>query len=149
MTRVPLRESRVAGLEWALTLLLNIQLEELSKGHGLISKNIEYHDWEETTSEGVFSQDFWNSCHFGVPINIFLLSIPRELGMLYGIVLYVCLSVRPLVFTITQERLDVERWNLANIHLRSRVTWSSKIGHVHDLWPGQIEDFQDAFSESM
>ena len=70
--------------------------------------------------------------------------------MLYAIVLK-CMSVCPSVrvFTITQERLDVEWWNLAHIHLRSRVKSSSKMGHVHDLWPGHIEDFHNSHSKCM
>ena len=59
-------------------------------------------------------------------------SIPQECSMPLS-----CMSVCQSDFTITQEWLDVEWWNLAHIHLRSRVIWSSKIGHVHDLWPGQ------------
>ena len=43
-----------------------------------------------------------------------------------------CMSVCPSVLTITYERVGVEWWNL-----RSRVTSSSKIGHVHDVWFGQ------------
>ena len=67
--------------------------------------------------------------------------IKYSTGMLYAIVLYVrptvlyvCLSVRLSVFTITQERLDVEWWKFGDIRLRSRVTWSSKMGHVY-AWP--------------
>ena len=65
--------------------------------------------------------------------------------MLYAIVivLYVCLSVRLSVchfLTITQERLYVEWWNFAQLYLRSRVTSGSKMGHVQNLRPRQIED---------
>ena len=67
--------------------------------------------------------------------------------MSYAIDLYVCLSVRLSVWT--QERLGVESWNLAQLWLRSRVTWSLKMGHVHDLWPGQIANFHNVHSECM
>ena len=60
-------------------------------------------------------------------------------GILYAVVLYVLLSVRPSVrlfvrpsvFTITQERLDVIRMmKFAHMYFRS---WTSKMGNVNDL----------------
>ena len=76
-----------------------------------------------------------------------LLSIPQEYALcdLLGS-MSVCLSICPYVLTITQERLEVEWWSWSHIYVRSKVTWSSKMGHVHDLfdfWPGQIENFHN------
>ena len=43
------------------------------------------------------------------------------------------LSVGLTVFTITHERVGVNLRNFTHVCLRSNVTWSWKMGHVHDL----------------
>ena len=88
------------------------------------------------------------SSHLIKPILNGLSNIPQEWFM-WSSCMSVCMSVRPSVFMITQERLDVECWNLAQLYLRSRVGWRWKLGHVHDLWPGQINNFHNAHSECM
>ena len=78
---------------------------------------------------------------------LYLLSTSQECCMRSSC-MSVCLSVC-LCFTISQERLDVECWNLALMYSRSRVASSLKMGHVHDLWPRQIEYFHKAHLEFM
>ena len=75
-------------------------------------------------------------------INDWFLSIPQEKALCDRLVCpSVRLSVCPPVFTITQEWIDVEWWNFVHVYFGPRVTLNSKMGHVQDLWPGQIEDF--------
>ena len=73
------------------------------------------------------------------------LSSTYSTGLFYAIGLYVRLSVRPSVFTITQEWVDSGRrmMKLCTYLCTSgfRVTSSWKMTRVHDLWHGQIWEF--------
>ena len=94
--------------------------------------------WEFGILNGVLAHCAFINLNSGIH---WLSSIPQEC--------FICdRLVCPPVFTMIQERLlNVEWWNLAHIHLRPRVTWSLKMSHAHDLWPGQIENIHNAHSE--
>ena len=60
-------------------------------------------------------------------------------GMVYAIVLYVRLSVCFHDNSRTIRRRMMKLWTIIHI-LRTRVTRSLRMGHVHDLWHGQTSN---------
>ena len=100
----------------------------------------------------VILQHFWllqkcDKCRIlvfvGILLILSLLSIPQEYALCDRLIYpSVCLSVSRFSLTITQERLDVEWWNLVHIHLRSRVTSNMEFEDGSRTWPLTLSNWR-------